>query len=210
VLLLVMSAPVGAVTPEALTGDYTLVALDIDYGGSFPPAVDETDFPTLNGYLSATGMTLVFEHAGQDDVNFNTYSQITAGQYQLSGNTATVTRAGGAAVEVQIVMPNANTVEVTGSGVTVNNPPQSYNYTYRFTRDETYYTQAALDAAVAEATAGLLSPAACDQMIADAVAEATAGLLSPETCGKMIDDAVADALANVEPVRVPVVIPIGD
>ena len=189
VLLLVLSGAALAVTPEELTGDYTLVALQIDYGSTFPPAVDENDFPSLSGYFSATGVALVYEHAGMDRVNNNTYGHFTAGQYQLSGNIATITRADGTAVGVQIAMPDSDTVEVPGVGVTVNIPLQTYNYTYRYARDATYYTQAALDAAVTEATEGLLSP---------------------ETCDQMIDDAVDEALDNVEPVRVPIVIPIGD
>lgn len=208
VLWLAVIGPAAAVTPEQLTGDYTLDTLDINYGGSFPPPVDEGDFPTLSGYLSATGTALVFEHAGQDNRNFNTYRHLTAGRYQLSGSSATVTRADGAAVNVQVSMPNADSVVVSGVGVDGNS--QAYNYTYRFTRDADYYTQAELDAAVSDATEGLLTPAACDQMIADAVSQATDGLLTQAQCNQQVDAAVADALANVEPVRVPIVIPIGD
>lgn len=156
-----------AVTPEALVGDYTLTALDINYGGSFPPPIDENDFPTVSGYLSATAAALVFEHYGQDNVSFTIYEHIVAGTYELVGNTATVARANGGTTNVEISMPNANTVVVTGIGLDSNK--QFYNYTYRYSRDAVYFTQEALDAAIISATEGLFSQEELDAAVEEAI-----------------------------------------
>jgi hypothetical protein len=168
-----------AVTPEELMGDYTLTGIDINYEGIFPPPLDESDFPTVSGYFSATTAALIFEHFGQDNVNNNVYDNVVGGAYQLSGNTATVARASGATLDVGISMPNKNTLVVTGVGRDSNNQP--YNYAYRYSRDAVYFTQDALD---------------------DAVESATAGLFTQEE----LDTAVEDALANVKPRVIPIIL----
>lgn len=168
-----------AVTPEELMGDYTLIGIDINYSGSFPPAIDENDFLTVSGYLSATTAALVYEHAGQDNVNRNIYRHITAGTYQISGNSLSVVRADGGAVAVQISMPNEDTVVMTGVGRDSND--QLYNYAYRYSRDTVYFTQEALDGAIESATDGLYTQ-------------------------EELDSAVEDALSNVKPRVVPIIL----
>jgi len=151
-LAAVMASPALAVTPEELQGDFVLTALTIDYGG-FPPTIDGDDFTTLTGYFSATGKALLYEHSGQDNRNFTIYRQRTAGNYQVSGSAAIVSDATGPVANITLLMPSSATLIVIGTGADSNS--QTYQYTYEFTREETYYSQeqldAAVDAAVAEA-----------------------------------------------------------
>lgn len=75
-------------------------------------------------------------------------------------------------------MPNNDTVVFSGTARDSNNA--SYIYTYRYRRDETYYTQEALD---------------------DAVASATEVLFTQEE----LDTAVDEAVSNVVPKVVPII-----
>ena len=176
----VMASPALAVTPEELQGDFVLTALTIDYGG-FPPTIDEDDFTTLTGYFSATGKALLYEHSGQDNRNFTIYRQRTAGNYQVSGSAATVSDATGPVANITLQMPSSATLIVIGTGVDSNS--QTYQYTYEFTREETYYSQEQLDEAIEDVTADLFTQ-------------------------EQVDAAVAEALENVEPKAV--VIPLFD
>jgi hypothetical protein len=164
-----LSAPTWAVTEEELQGDYELTELDINYGVGvvFPPPIDEGDFSPLTGYFSATARTLVFEHIGQASSTFTVYLQRTAGAYELSGAVATVPRLIGDPLTIGLQMPSSDTLIVTGSAFDSND--QAYDYTYKFSRLETYYTQAQLDDAVEEATADCFTQEEVDEAIEEAL-----------------------------------------
>jgi hypothetical protein len=181
-MLIVAALPAGAITPEELTGDYRLTAVDIDYG-NFPPPVDTADFRWLDGYLSATGAVLVFDWYGVID-DGTEYEQEEEGRYTLSGSQLVLTDAEGKTAPFGLAMPDPDTVVVTGSDT---NAFGMFDYRYEFTREATYYNQAQLDAAIADATAGLYTQAE-------------------------LDAAVQAALDSVEPevIRQPVIIPLLD
>jgi hypothetical protein len=198
-----LAGPATALEPTDIAGDYALAALDIDYGGTFPPPVDEGDFSTLAGYLSATSAGVVYEMTGQDTVNFNTYDLLVAGRFEISGTTVTVRRANATGVNVTMSMPNANTLVV--QGVALDSNRQAYNYTLRFSRLEHCYTQQQLDDAVADATADLYT----QQELDDAVAAATADLYTQAELDAAVQAAL-DSCPEPETIRVPVVIPLMD
>jgi hypothetical protein len=182
-MLVAAALPAGAVTPEELTGDYRLSAVDIDYG-NFPPPVDTGDFMLLRGYLAATGTVLVFDWFGIAN-GTTEYEQEEEGRYTLSGSRLVLTDAEGLTTEFGLAMPDADTVVLTGSARDDNN--NVFDFTYEFVREATYYNQAQLDAAIADATAGLYTQAE-------------------------LDAAVQAALDSVEPevIRQPVIIPLLD
>lgn len=176
--ILVMSSA-SAATPEDLAGDYRLTTIDINYGGSFPPPLNQGDFSSNVGYFSTTANALVFEHTGQARTTFTVYRNIVAGTYRINGSTVVVSRADGSATNVSISMPNEDTVVLAGVARDSNNA--SYNYVYRYRRTESYYTQEALDEAVSSATEGCFSQ-------------------------EDVDAAVNKALANAKPKVVPIII----
>jgi hypothetical protein len=183
--LTLIAAPLaGAVTPEELTGDYRLAAIDIDYGLVFPPSIDTNDFTRLDGYLAATGAIMVFDWFGI--ARGTEYEQQEEGRYTLSGSRLVLTDAEGLTTNLDVAMPNANTVVLTG---VARDDFQNldFEFRYQFAREATYFNQAQLDAAIADAIAGLFTQAE-------------------------LDAAVQEALDSVEPevIRQPVVIPLLD
>lgn len=149
-----MAAPALALTTEDLQGDFELIALTVDYVGAFPPALTEKDLTSLTGNFSATAKTLLVEHAGRNVSSNTTFQQRTAGIYQLSGRNAKVDvvggpprcKSGGTELTLQIV-PSSSHLKVTGCAV--DSFDREYLYTATFSRQETYYSRAQLEEAIA-------------------------------------------------------------
>jgi hypothetical protein len=162
---IVTSAPSYALTAEDLIGDWLLTSFRLTYPG-YGVTLTEADFSSYAGRASLTGAAGTVELGGTYQGVF--YWQWGTGFYVVSGDCATFSVIGESSDTICFQLQGSDSIIATGD--TFDPYGDYYQYRYVFVKTKSYYTQAQLNQAVADATANTYTQAELDAAVADAEA----------------------------------------
>jgi hypothetical protein len=167
-VLLLLPFNAFALTKYDLMGDWTMTEFRNTYP-AYNITINETDLVGFSGRASLSGKAGTLEMSGTYQGEYNW--RWATGFYTVSGSQATFSIVGEGSETITLQKPSEDTLVATGASYDIWG--DYYTYRYVFVRTNRYYEEAQvqplIDAAVQDATNGLFTQAEVDAAVADAL-----------------------------------------
>ena len=156
-IILICSSNVYAFTNTDLMGEYSLVGFTIQYPEY--PLITQADASSFSGRASITTKGFVVEMDGY--ISGTHVQHYNCAFYTISGNRISASIAGGGSGYIDVQLSGDSLIT---SGYDYDGYGDYFDYTYTWTKNESYYTQGQIDQAVSDLNQTLSGK---DQTISD-------------------------------------------